>query len=271
MGFGRGLVNVFPFPLVPRQPKLRACQPLASSPLSPAFSRPPCRWPRRRRRYRPRPMPSPRRRRRRSACRPRASDSESLIVLNARGAQAGRCHAHARERRAVGHPVHQPAGARRRAHADRRAGRPVGDRQLRQGPAQRHRLGLRQGRLEGRPTRSWCCASPRSRATGSPSTWRCWRAAWATSTGRPRCSSTRSGSASARAASTISARARPPAARRRRSAARATPAPSRAGPIRHRAAGLPVLPAHHRLRAERSPTARLISPACGAPPLLPCY
>ena len=197
--------------------------------------------------------------------------SEALIVLNAQGAQAGRRHAHPRRRRTVGHPVRQPSGAQRRAHAHRRAGRAVGDRQLRQGSAQRHRLGLRQGRLQGhRRGRGAAVAEGRGRpahlrrrrAGGKPG--QCRRAGLGVH---------RHDLVRRRLGRLQLSRPEPDHRRHglRRSAARATPAPSRgwSNPAPER----PGLPASART-ADFGPTRPRLpddSPACGAPPLLPCY
>ena len=74
--------------------------------------------------------------------------SQALIVLNARGSQARRQAARARRRAAQRHALHQPSGAQRRPHGDARHGRDLAHRQLRQGSAQRHRVGVLQGRLQ---------------------------------------------------------------------------------------------------------------------------
>ena len=139
-----------------------------------------------------------------------------------------------------------------RPHADRRAWSRSGHRQLRQGPAQRHRLGIRQGRLQASPTRSWCCGRRSSRATSSPSTSHVLEGSLGKADGPASVFIDTIWFGIGSNGFNYSARARRPAARRRRSAIRTAPAPSPAGPIRRR----PVPTWRHRATTARRPAPR---------------
>ena len=87
----------------------------------------------------------------------RRADQQAIFVgadrAQRQGRPPGRRQADPRRRAADRDLVHQPPGPHGRPHGDAGDGRDLAHRQLRQGPAQRHGLGVQQGRLVGRRRR----------------------------------------------------------------------------------------------------------------------
>ena len=213
--------------------------------------------PRRRRRHRPRPTPSPRRPRRRSACRRRQAIGGADRAQRA-GAQAGRRQAH-RSTASRRRPPCSPAVRRAaRATCSRRAGRHLATGSFAKDPPNATVSAFAKDGSKVTDAVVVLRAPKLDRRASSPSTSRCWKAASAMPTGRPRCSSTRSGSASARAASAIYGQSQTTGGDdARRSATATTPAPSRGWSNPSPTGPLRAAPRTYGYRGRRAAAARL--------------